>query len=110
MFGFVGISGGLNNQLPFGNHLSGVRFPPSLPPSASLINPLQTTELASIMSTAPNTPATYMAVGIENADASEPMVWFLDQAEYLLSLDTLPEILIHRHVLPESSVDPELAR
>lgn len=61
-----------------------------------------------LVSTAANVPITFMSVG---TDASgDPLVWYLDQVEYLLTLDSPPKVLVHDGTMAERKADPLLAR
>ncbi|TFK97727.1 hypothetical protein BDV98DRAFT_256030 [Pterulicium gracile] len=66
--------------------------------------------MTSLMNISPNTRATYMSLWTADAGLDDPMTWFLDQAAYLLSLSSPPEILTLHRFIPEASVDPDLAR
>ena len=57
------------------------------------------------LATAPNTPATFISVGTETS--ADPIVWFLDQVQYLLELDDPPHVFLHDLALPESSFDAD---
>ncbi|TFK95726.1 Pro-kumamolisin, activation domain-containing protein [Pterulicium gracile] len=67
----------------------------------------QTGQVALGMGMAPNTPVTFMSIGTE--ESGDPIVWFIDQATYLLGLETPPKVLVHAFPVPEGSVDPTLA-
>ncbi|TFK98410.1 Pro-kumamolisin, activation domain-containing protein [Pterulicium gracile] len=90
LFDLVTITGGINNQLPAG--------------AGFMINQ----EMWRLVSTAANVPITFMSVG---TDASgDPLVWYLDQVEYLLTLDSPPKVLVHDGTMAERKADPLLAR
>ncbi|TFL02170.1 Pro-kumamolisin, activation domain-containing protein [Pterulicium gracile] len=90
MFGLVTITGGLNNQIPGGAGL------------------FVTAAVTTAMSTAVNTPVTFMSVGTDKSD--DALVWFIDQANYLLGLDSPPKVLVGDWPLSEFFEDAALAR
>lgn len=89
MFDLVTISSGMNNQLPGGAGLFG------------------TAAVTTALTTVANTPITFMSVGTDNSD--DAIVWFIDQANYLLELDDPPKVLVGDWPMSEFFVDKTLA-
>lgn len=69
---------------------------------------MQTAAVTTAMSTAVNTPVTFMSVGTDKSD--DALVWFIDQANYLLGLDSPPKVLVGDWPLSEFFEDAALAR
>ena len=90
MFELVTITGGMNNQIPGG---------------ASVF---ATSAISTAMSTVANSPVTFMSVGTENSD--DPVVWFIDQANYLLELENPPRVLVGDYPVSEFFIDEGVAR
>jgi tripeptidyl-peptidase-1 len=89
-FNLVTIDGGLNNQLPGG---------------ASIF---ATGAMWVVTSTAAGVPLTFMSVGTDTSD--DALIWYLDQANYLLNMEDPPKVLLTSGwALWESTTDPVLA-
>jgi tripeptidyl-peptidase-1 len=88
-FSLVTIDGGLNNQLPMS--------------ADPVVGPMMWVAA----STAYGVPLTFMSVGTDTTD--DPVTWLIDQANYLLSLEKPPQVVVIPVELFESRIPKEIA-